>query len=337
MTGPSREATSHDGRSGGRVLRTIGVLLAVVGGLVTLPPAVLLIVPWLQAMNRAFAFLTCTIPYISIPLVMLGLGLFLALPRRRRLMGIGLIVVSLVAASAPWWRFPTAGTPRPTAADLRVFSLNAEFGQADQDAILRLAQSADVLAFQENTPEFVQSLEEKGLLHDFPYRLGTAEYESYGTMIWSRTPLTLVATGKTRYTSLVVHTTMHDTVWTVSTLHAVSPKDGSGVWVQDGVAIADLLRPYVGERLVVVGDFNAIDEHLTMRRIRDLGLQDSMTGWPLTAGDGWQVSWPNDPRVPFLIRIDHALHSASVDAWRPSYVTLSGTDHRAMIATFAPH
>jgi endonuclease/exonuclease/phosphatase (EEP) superfamily protein YafD len=231
----------------------------------------------------------------------------------------------------------TAWTPRPTANALRVFSLNAEFGQADQDAILRLAASADILAFQENTPEFVQSLEDKGLLHDFPYRLGTAEYEAYGTMMWSRTPLTLVATGQTRYTSLVVHTTVHDTVWTVSTLHAVSPLDGSRAWEQDAVGIANLLRPYVGEHLVVVGDFNAIDEHLTMRRIRDVGLQDSMTGWALTAGDGWQVSWPNDPRVPFLSRIDHALHSASVDTWRPSYVTLSGTDHRAMVATFAPH
>ncbi len=302
----------------------------------TVPPVVLLVVPSLQAMNRLFAVMACTIPYLSIPLVIFGLGLFLALPRRRRLVGIGLIVVSLVAASAPWWRFPMASTPRPTASDLRVFSLNTEFGQADQDAILRLAQSADVLAFQENTPEFVSSLENKGLLHDFPYRLGTAAYESYGTMIWSRTPLTLVATGKTRYTSLVVHTTVHGTLWTVSTLHAVSPKDGSGVWVQDAAAIADLLRPYVGERLVVVGDFNAIDEHLTMQRIRDVGLQDSMTGWPLRAGDGFQNSWPNDPRVPCLIRIDHALHSASVDAWRPQYVALSGTDHRGFTATFAP-
>ena len=100
-------------------------------------------------------------------------------------------------------------------------------------------------------------------------------------MMWSRTPLTLVATGQTRYTSLVVHTTVHDTVWTVSTLHAVSPLDGSRAWEQDAVGIANLLRPYVGEHLVVVGDFNAIDEHLTMRRIRDVGLQDSMTGWAL--------------------------------------------------------
>ena len=337
MTGPSRATTKPDNRAGARrLLRTVGVLLVLVGALMTLPPLVLLLVPSLQALNRPLAFLTCTIPYIAIPLVILGFGLFLALPRRRRLVGIALISVSLVAASAPWWRFPMTSTPRPTADVLRVFSLNTEFGQADQEEILRDAQSADVLAFQENTPEFVQSLEDKGLLEEFPYRLGTAEYESFGTMIWSRTPLTLVANGKTRYTSLVVRTTAHGTDWTVSSLHAVSPKDGSREWEQDGAAIADLLRPYVTEHLVVVGDFNAIDEHLTLRRIRDVGLQDSMTGWPLAAGDGYQNSWPNDPRVPLLIRIDHALHSASVDAWRPSYVTVAGTDHRGLMATFAP-
>ena len=329
--------TRRDSRSAGRrPLRTVGVLVALLGGCMTVPPVALLLVPSIQAMNRPFAFLTCTIPYISIPLVMLGLGLFLALPRRRRLVGIGLIVVSLVAASAPWWRLPMASTPRPPEDALRVLSLNTEFGQADQSTVLRLAESADILAFQENTPEFVQSLEDENLLHDFPYRVGTEAYESYGTMIWSRTPITLAATGDTRYTSLVALTTVRGTAWTVATLHAVSPKDGSAVWEQDAVAIADLVKPHVGEHLVVVGDFNAIDEHLTLRQIRDVGLQDSMTGWPLVAGDGFQNSWPNDPRVPELIRIDHALHSSTVEAWRPQYVTVAGTDHRALVATFAP-
>lgn len=333
MSAPTHAAR---GRSGRRPLRTVGVLAVILGGFMTLPPVLLLLVPTLQALNRPFAFLTCMIPYVSVPLVVLGLGLFLALPRRRRLVGIGLVVVSLVAASAPWWRFPMAWTPRPTANALRVLSLNVEFGQADQDAVITQAASADILAFQENTPEFVESLEEKGLAKDFPYRAGTAAYESFGTMIWSRTPLTLVAFGATRYTSLVVRTTVRGTVWTVSSLHAVSPKDGSGVWEEDARAIAELERPYVGEHLVVVGDFNAIDEHVTMRQIRDVGLQDSMTGWPLVAGDGFQNSWPHDSRVPLLIRIDHALHSASVDAWRPRYVTVAGTDHRALIATFVP-
>jgi endonuclease/exonuclease/phosphatase (EEP) superfamily protein YafD len=65
-----------------------------------------------------------------------------------------------------------------------------------------------------------------------------------------------------------------------------------------------------------------------------VGLEDSMDGWSRVAGDGWQLSWPTHSRVPALIRIDHALHSASVAAWRPQYVEVPGTDHRAVVATF---
>jgi endonuclease/exonuclease/phosphatase (EEP) superfamily protein YafD len=153
-------------------------------------------------------------------------------------------------------------------------------------------------------------------------------------MIWSRSPIALVATGSTRATSLVMRTSLRGTDWTVSSVHAVSPLDGSRVWEADSAAVADLLRAYTPERLVVVGDFNAIDQHVTMRQIRALGLEDSMDGWPGVAGDGWRQSWPTHPRVPSLIRIDHALHSASVVAWRPQYVEVAGTDHRAILATF---
>ncbi|HET7723551.1 MAG TPA: endonuclease/exonuclease/phosphatase family protein [Propionibacteriaceae bacterium] len=319
------------------LLRAVGVALTAVNGLLAVWLVALDAVPTLQPVARQLlVFLASAIPYTPVPVAGAALGLVLWLDGRVRLIGVGLLTGAVALASAPWWQVPTSSTPRPTADDLRVVSLNTEYGNADIGTVVRLSRSADVLAFQENTPEFVRHLEAAGLLVDFPYRQGTALRESYGTMFWSRTPLTVAAFGATAYTSLVVRTTVRGTPWTVSTLHAASPKDGGRVWARDAETIAGLLRPYVGEHLVVVGDFNAVDEHLTMRRIRDVGLADSMTGWPLAAGDGFQNSWPNDPRLPFLIRIDHALHSANVDAWRPSYTTVAGTDHRALTATFAP-
>lgn len=322
---------------GGRLLHALGVALTVVNGVVAVCLVVLDAVPTLQPVARQLlVFLASAIPYTPVPVAGAALGLMLWLDGRPRLVGIALLGGALAIASLPWWPVPTGSTPRPTADALRVVSLNTEFGNADTRAVLRLAQSADILAFQENTPQFVRALEATGLLVDFPFRQGTALQESYGTMIWSRTPLTVAGFGATEYTSLVVRTTVRGTAWTVSTLHAASPKDGARTWERDAHAVAGLLRPYVGEHLVVVGDFNAVDEHVTMRRIRDVGLVDSMTGWPLAPGDGFQNSWPNDPRLPFLIRIDHALHSAGVDAWRPSYITVTGTDHRALTATFAP-
>jgi hypothetical protein len=81
----------------------------VVGSLLALPLLVLFVVPSLQAVNRPLAFLAVAIPYVPIPLVLAGLGLLLALPRGRRWLALGVLVVSLVAASAPWWRFRPRG------------------------------------------------------------------------------------------------------------------------------------------------------------------------------------------------------------------------------------
>ncbi len=112
------------------------------------------------------------------------------LPGRLRLAGVGLLVAALAVASLPWWQVP------------------------NPNAVLRLARSADVLAFQENTPDFVRALEAKGLGRDFSYRQGTALCDSDGTMIWSRAPLAVADFGTTEYTSLVVRTTVHGIPWT---------------------------------------------------------------------------------------------------------------------------
>ncbi len=300
---------------------------------VAVPLLALLAVPTLQV-TRPLAFLACGIPYLPILALGVGGGLLLVLGGRVRLVAVAVLIAALVAGSGPWWRLPTSATPRPTADDLTVVSLNTEFGQADRPTILGLAATADLLAFQENIPELVTWLDEDGLSRDFPYRLGTSAYGPSGTMIWSRTPMTMAATGRTEFTSLVVRTRVRGTDWAVSALHAVSPQAGGSLWESDAAGVADLLRPYTSEHLVVVGDFNAIDQHLTMQRIVAVGLEDSMDGWPQVVGDGWQLSWPTHPRVLALIRIDQALHSASVAAWRPQYVEVAGTDHRAVVATF---
>jgi endonuclease/exonuclease/phosphatase family metal-dependent hydrolase len=110
---------------------------------------------------------------------------------------------------------------------------------------------------------------------------------------------------------------------------------GSRRWESDAAAVLYLVSPHVGEHLVVVGDFNAVEEHLTMRRLSAAGLTNAMRGWRAPGAPAWQPSWPTDKRfVPPLIRIDHALHSASVEAWRPRYVAVSGSDHKALVATF---
>jgi endonuclease/exonuclease/phosphatase (EEP) superfamily protein YafD len=123
--------------------------------------------------------------------------------------------------------------------------------------------------------------------------------------------------------------------WTIANVHPVAPQLGSSRWASDAGKVLELLEGHLGEHLVVVGDFNAIEEHLTMRRLAAIGLRNAMSGWRSPGVLGWQPSWPTDKAlVPPLIRIDHALHSDSVEAWRPRYVVVTGSDHKALLTTF---
>lgn len=210
-------------------------------------------------------------------------------------------------------------------------SANVLFGRADPRQIADLAQSADVVAIQENTPEFDEALHEV-MAEDFPYQLGTSREDAGGTMLWSRTPLEHGAIGDTRFTSIVATTTVRGVRWTIANVHPAPPQMGSRLWDTDAQAVLTLLRSHVGDHLVVVGDFNAIEEHLTMRRLTAAGLRNAMWGWGSTGAGTWQPSWPAIRAwVPAVIRIDHVLHSDSVEAWRPRYTRVRGSDHKSLV------
>ena len=239
----------------------------------------------------------------------------------------------MVLATSLRHRFSGKGREEPWPSDRRltVLSANVLFGRADPQQIADLARCVDVVATQENTPRFDEALHAV-LATDFPHQLGTSKEDASGTMLWSRTPLELVGFGDTRFTSVVATTTVRGLQWTVASVHPSPPQLGSRQWVTDARKVLDLVGSHLEERLVVVGDFNAIEEHLTMRRFVSAGLRNAMQGRRSRGARAWQPSWPADRTwVPPLIRIDHALHSHSVHAWRPRYTTVQGSDHKALI------
>ena len=304
-------------------------------GIGALPVLALHVRPELQSTSRAAAVAACGIAYLPVPLALMCAGMLVGDPSRgRRVLWAGALGGVLTAGYRRWRATGPGEVPAAADRDLTVVSANVLYGRGDVGDLRRLARRADIIAIQENTPTFDAALGEL-IGADFPHRLGTSDDNAEGTMMWSRTPLTLVATGDTRYTSVVARTTVRGVAWTIANAHPAPPPQGSRAWDQDAARLLDLVRPYADEHLVVVGDFNATEEHVTMRRFLAAGLRNAMAGWPRAATDGWQPSWPSGVRwLPPLIRIDHALHSASVDAWRPSYVVLAGSDHKALVADF---
>jgi endonuclease/exonuclease/phosphatase (EEP) superfamily protein YafD len=300
-----------------------------------LPVAALAVLPRLQAANAVAAVVACGIPYLPLPLSGMSAAMVVASRSRGAKVLWSAALVAALAACA----YRTLGTPGSTGptreeADLTVVSANVLFGRGDTRQIADLARSADVVAVQENSPVFDASL--RTLLgHDFPFEVGTSSDDARSTRLWSRTPLEVVATGDTVSASMVATTEVRGVPWTIANVHPVSPESGSFQWASDAGKVLELLRGHLSEHLVVVGDFNAIEEHVTMRRLAAAGLLNAMSGWRAPGAAAWQPSWPTDKHlVRPLIRIDHALHSDAVDAWRPRYVVVAGSDHKALVATF---
>jgi endonuclease/exonuclease/phosphatase (EEP) superfamily protein YafD len=274
----------------------------------------------------------CGIPYLPIPIAAMCAATAVASERRWSKL---LWAAAAGAVLATSLRHVSVGRssqdPLPSERRLTVLSANVLFGRADPRNIAELAQGVDVVAIQENTPRFDEALHTV-LAADFPHQLGTSTEDASGTMMWSRTPLELVRFGDTRFTSVVATTAVRGVQWTVANVHPSPPQHGSRLWESDAQRVLDLVVPHLAERLVVVGDFNAIEEHVTMRRLVAAGLRNAMRGHVSDRAPAWQPSWPADRTwVPPLVRIDHALHSHSVRAWRPRYLTVRGSDHKALI------
>lgn len=279
------------------------------------------------------------IPLLWIPVLISCLGLILVLRARWRLLGAALLVAS--TALFAWPLLPrAAGTDTPVAVDstLTVLSLNLQYGRADVEEIAQLiTPDVDALAFQESTPSFEQELTAAGLLEEFPHQVGTSETSASGSMVLSRTPVELAARAEsTRFENLIATTTIDGELWHIGVIHSAPPQMGADAWTEDAAAIDRLAEPFHEENLLLVGDFNAIAQHHTMRELTaDSALDDLARPSAGTGGPQWHPTWPTGTWIPPFARIDHALVGAGVLGGTPQYETVDGSDHTALIVEVA--
>lgn len=312
----------------------LGWLLLLPFGLVALVLLVLDVFTELHTTSEAAIYAAAFIPFAWVAVVLAGLGLILAAHRWWRLTG-----VAVLAAAAVAWGVPLAG-PMMAAAQsqtapepqLVVFSLNTAYGRADARQIrLLLDESVDVLVFQEYTPEFEDDLRRQGLLDRFPHRIGTARADAGGTMLLSRLPLTEVSRLDTAFDNILVSLEADGARWLVGAVHTSPPQMGAPQWARSAAKVTGLALEHADERLVLVGDFNAIDRHHTMRVLTKGPLRDLMEGSP--GLDAWRPTWPAHPWLPTFARIDHAVVSEVVGGPAPDVVRIEGTDHLGLLVS----
>lgn len=309
-----------------RAGRALGWILAIVSAAALAVLWLLDSVTVLHTRSAVLLVVATFIPWMWLPMVTGLAGLSLALRGGLRLAAVGV----LVAVSA-FWLVRGFHDPGPKLdehdPDFTLAVLNVQYGRASVEEFAAQVGASDVVVVIEYTPAFELGLERAEFFEEFPHRVGSVREDAGGTMILARTPLTEIERLDTGFDNILVETTIDGATWKVAGIHAVPPHYRADAWAADGEEIRDMVARHDDGRLLLAGDFNAIEQHHIMRELG--GVTNAMAGPP--GVDAWRPTWPVHDVVPPFARIDHVLHSDDVSMPRPVTFEVPGTDHLGLV------
>jgi endonuclease/exonuclease/phosphatase (EEP) superfamily protein YafD len=336
MTAPTSNEARTAWDSSGRPPRR-GVTPLVLIGAFALPAGLLAVLLRLfPPTDGAPALVASFISYgVLAEVIALGaFGLAALLARRRVALAVLAVVTAGLLALQLSWLAPLflPDDRPPTTRTFTLLSLNIRGELGDPASIMAASHQADIVVLLETTPRAVQALRAAGLDEEFAYRAGT-ETKGSGSAIYSRFPLTSIQP--------LPHTSFQ--MWQaiaqipqlgavrVVTAHPCNPFCGPGFWPSEHELLQRVVDRELGQPLVVAGDFNAVEDHLPMRQLRQLGLRSATD----IVGAGWLPTYPANSPIPPLIPIDHVLLDDQLTATSIIRVPVAGTDHLGLLATLA--
>ena len=252
-----------------------------------------------------------------------------------------LVVVALVGVLAHgyWASGPYVGGSSAEAASggsLRVMTSNLRFGQADPAKVVEVAlrDKVDVVVLEEVTPLALSHLREAGIDEAFDHSAGKPADGAAGTMVFSAYRLAKVHRLGTGFGSYRMVLRTPDGPTTLLAVHPRPPIGSADDWHADQLVLRSAARSTTGPT-VIAGDLNATMDHEPMRELVGRGYRDAATA----AKSRWQPTWPAAGEVsrlgfpvPSLLPIDHVMTRGGPHAVRTRTVTVTGTDHRALVA-----
>lgn len=313
-------------------MRTAGFVVAALLGMVALVLGILDWFPGLHSLHATTIAAATFIPYAWIPFAGASLLLVLCLRRWWRLIGAAGLAWLLAWAVIP--HVPERGVVYNMVKldpGIGALAINVEYGGADLDGITQhVRDDTALLVLLEVTPEFEARLDASEIAEDFPHRHGTVRTDAGGTLVLSRTPLSPVHDFGTVFDSFVVATTVGGREWHVGAVHAAPPHFGGALWEAEGRLIANYVQDRPHEHFLLLGDFNATPDHLTMRLIREAGggfMRDDHEVF------GIGSTWPANSWLPPFARIDHCVDASQLSYCAVSHFIVDGTDHKGLHAT----
>jgi endonuclease/exonuclease/phosphatase (EEP) superfamily protein YafD len=236
-------------------------------------------------------------------------------------------VVTLAPLFVPDRR-PVTGT------SFTLMTLNLHNGRADSDQVTEQAMRADVVILVEATPAALNALKPLGWGERFSYAIGDVRNDIVSnTAVFSRFPLapaTMIGRTAFQQWETAVEVPELGSV-RLFAVHPCNPYCGGNRWDREHRQVFEAIANDLTGPIVVAGDFNAVDEHGPMQRLRALGLA-SVTD---VAGAGWLPTFPADRRYPPLVPIDHVLIDEQLTATSVSNFKVDGSDHLGILTTLA--
>ncbi|WP_328311887.1 endonuclease/exonuclease/phosphatase family protein [Streptomyces sp. NBC_00442] len=273
---------------------------------------------------QALAFL----PWLLVPG---SAGLALAALGRWRT---GMVWGVAVLAVTGWYTQPygaAATRPKgPILAEFTVLTSNTEFGWATDDLITAVRhERPDVVFVEECSFRCADALAARVPASDYPYRDVVREDGSAGSAILSRFPLKPAEPIESEMAMPGAVATIGGRDVRLQLAHPMPPLPGADAkWRQELGRVREFARSARGGPVILAGDFNATQDHALFRSVLDEGaLYDSAR----LAGQSRTWSWPADRTTPLHTQIDHVLVSGDFKAASARFLTLRGTDHRALL------
>lgn len=316
-----------------RIVRGTAWTVLLLSALAGLPLVMLQQFPGVQLWHEMLVYYATFIPYMWAPILLGALAAIVLVRGLWKFIPIGAFVVA-----ASFWGAHLIGdmevdtSPR---GDLQFVSLNAQYGRADVGELMdQVADTTTVVTIQEINAEMQAALREAGFEDEFPHQAGHPREDAGGTMIYSRVPLTVLDEHEEVFLNLAVELEMDGQTYVVAAVHLAPPTLGTHIWERDARQVAATLEPHIMGRwpTVVVGDFNAVDGHVTLERFFDAGLMrmGSQINLDRSSLATFQPSWPVGRTLPPFAQIDHAFFTGTTSFAEPRYFEISGTDHKGL-------
>lgn len=295
-----------------------------------------------------FPLLVPFVPYLTVVSAVLAI---ISLISRRKLLATVSVICVVLQIVWHWGYFVPSAELSDTArqsvnADTlniadgyaRIMTLNTKNGNADAEEIVRIVREehVEVLALQEGTWDLRDRLEAAGLRNILPYEI-EAQHTDYSNggenALWSAMPLQdetedLVTIKTSPIPAASV--TMNGKTVRFGSVHLQSPRPGNLELWRSNLDTISQIQTESDVSLVLMGDYNSVLDHSGFRAMLGSRFVDAAE----QSGSGIHLTYPtNKGIVPAFSEIDHVVYSDGVVVGDLSTATISGTDHKALLAT----